>query len=155
MGDIGSRWEIAPRSEQPRAVILDPKCRAPLRKLRKHVSKQHIPQPWIVCRDDIQKFGDEYIRLTAEADGKFKWKDILSALSAKGVKQVLIEGGGVVINDILDQGLANVIIFSISPVLLGRDGVEVSPRLLNPKWLDEGIKLGRDCIFAARCRDMK
>lgn len=45
----------------------------------------------------------------------------------------MIEGGGVVINDILAQKMADVIIVSISPVILGGGGVEVNPKLRKPK----------------------
>src|SRR5215471_1830337 len=109
-GGIGSKWRSAPVKEQPRAVILDPTCRAPLKKMLYRVSKKEVPLPWIFCRDDIQKSGDSYVPMKAYDDGKFKWDDILSTLSAKEVNLVMIEGGGVVINDVLAQQMVDVII---------------------------------------------
>src|SRR5271155_640785 len=101
------------------------------------VSKKQIPSPWIFCRDDIQKHGECYVPMKAYDDGKFKWEDILSTLSAKGVNLLMIEGGGVVINDVLAQRMADIIIVSISPVIMGRDGVGVLPVFQEPEWLED------------------
>lgn len=153
-GGLGSKWRHAPIEEQPRAVILDPNCRARLEKMLYRVSKQQVPSPWIFCRDDIQKSGECYIPMKAYDDGKFKWEDILSTLSSKGVNLVMIEGGGVVINDLVAQRMADVIIVSISPVFLGRDGVGILPVLQEPEWLEDvqGIAVGRDVVVAGRIK---
>ena len=92
--------------------------------------------------------------MKAYDDGKFKWEDILSTLSSKGVNLVMIEGGGVVINDLVAQRMADVIIVSISPVFLGRDGVGILPVLQEPEWLEDvqGIAVGRDVVVAGRIK---
>jgi riboflavin biosynthesis pyrimidine reductase len=151
---VGSRWRHAPIEEQPRAVILDPSCRAPLKKLFYRVSKKQVPSPWIFCRDDIHKSGECHVPMKTYDDGKFKWEDILSTLSAKGANLVMIEGGGVVINDVLAQRIADIIIISISPVFLGRDGVGVLPVLQEPEWLEDvhGITLGSDIVVVGRMK---
>jgi len=153
-GGVGSKWRHAPIEEQPRAVILDPTCRARLKKMFYRVSKKQVPSPWIFCRDAIQKSGECYVPMKAYDDGKFKWEDILSTLSAKGANLVMIEGGGVVINDVLAQRMADVIIISIAPVFLGRDGVGVLPILREPDWLEDvrGITVGRDFVVAGRIK---
>ena len=150
-GGVGSRWQYAPIEEQPRAVILDPRCHARLNKLFDRVSKKQVPTPWILCRDDFQMSGESYVPMKAYDDGKFKWEDILSTLSVKGVNLLMIEGGAVVINDVLAQRMADVIIVSISPVFLGRDGVGIQ-NFQEPEWLEDVqvITLGRDVVFAGR-----
>ena len=55
----------------------------------------------------------------------------MKTLSAKGASLVMIEGGAVVINDVLAQRMADVIIISISPVILGRDGLPTMRRSNN------------------------
>ena len=90
--------------------------------------------PWIFCRDDIQNLGEYYIPMKAYDDRKFKWENILKTLSAKGASLVMIEGGAVVINDVLAQRMADVIIISISPVILGRDGLGTSNNLTREEY---------------------
>jgi 2,5-diamino-6-(ribosylamino)-4(3H)-pyrimidinone 5'-phosphate reductase len=153
-GGIGSKWRLAPFEEQPRAIILDPTCRAPLKKMLYRVSKKQAPAPWIFCRDDVQKSEENYVPMKTYHDGKFKWEDILSTLSAKGANFIMIEGGGVVINDVLSCRIVDVIIVSISPVLLGCGGVGVLPVLGKPEWLEDvqTIVLGKDVVVAGRIR---
>ena len=161
---VGSPWRLAPIQEQPRAVILDPNCRAPLRKIYNLVRKNEIPPPWIICRDDIKKprehYRQKYVPLEAHNNGKFKWDDIMSTLFAKNPRTILIEGGGVVINDVLVERIANVVIISISPVSfgvgvgVGVDGVGVDSIGQEPEWLVDvqRITLGKDIVVAGRMK---
>ena len=153
-GGVGSRWRYAPIENQPRPVILDPTCRASLKKMLDRVSKGQGPSPWILCRDDVRNPGEYYVPMKVRQDGKFKWEDILSTLSAKGINSVVIEGGGIVINDVLAQRMADVIIVSMSPVFLGRDGVGILPDLKEPEWLEDVqvITIGRDVVVAGRIK---
>ena len=161
---VGSPWRLAPIQEQPRAVILDPNCRVPLRKIYNPVRKNEIPPPWIICRDDIKKprehYRQKYVPLEAHNNGKFKWDDIMSTLFAKNPRTILIEGGGVVINDVLVERIANVVIISISPVSfgvgvgVGVDGVGVDSIGQEPEWLVDvqRITLGKDIVVAGRMK---
>jgi len=153
-GGGGSRRRYAPIENQPRPVILDPTCRARLKKMLDRVSKGLTLSPWILCRDDIQNPGEHYVPMKVHQDGKFKWEDILSTLSAKGINSVMIEGGGIVINDVLAQRMADVIIVSISPVILGWDGVGILPFLQEPEWLKDVrvITIGSDVVVAGKIK---
>jgi 2,5-diamino-6-(ribosylamino)-4(3H)-pyrimidinone 5'-phosphate reductase len=155
-GGVGSKWKLGPRDKQPRAVILDPTCRAPLTKMTQMSSKNIIPSPWILCRDDIQGGGGSHIRVQTGQDGKFKWEDILSTLVGKGVETLVIEGGAIVLNDVLRQRIADVVLIAIAPVFLGSDGVGLGPQLQHPEWLEEvrSIFLGRDVILGGRVKKM-
>ena len=68
------------------------------------------------------KANDRYVPLKMY-DGRFSWTEILSTLSIRGIKSVMIEGGASVISDVLSQHLADIIIITIAPVFIGRDGV--------------------------------
>ena len=151
LGGVGSGWRYASIEVQPRAIILDPNCRAPLTKLLNRVSQKKAQSPWIFCREDAQRSGECYVPIKSNNDGKFEWEDILSTLSTNGTGLVLIEGGGVVINDILKQRIADIIIISISPVFLGRDGVGICPVLHEPEWLEDvqGMMVGSDYVIVA------
>ena len=152
MAELEGEWQPAGMDEQPRPVILDPDCRAPLTKLLGCVSKQEAKLPWIFCREETHKLDDCHIPLKTH-DGKFLWGDILSTLSTKGVDSVMIEGGANVINDILTQQIADVIIITIAPVFLGRDGVGILPSL-QEEWLQDvqSIPVGRDIVIAGRVK---
>ena len=101
----------------------------------------------------MPNLGKYHIPMRVYDDGKFRWEEILSTLSAKGVNLVMIEGGGVVINDVLAHRMADVIIIFISPVFLW-DGVDVHAKLPSPEWLDDvqTIQLGRDMAFVGRMK---
>ena len=75
---VVSRWRNAPIAEQPRAVILDPTCRAPLTKILHKVTKRQAHSPWIFCRDDVASRGDGYVPMKASDNGKFIWGNMYS-----------------------------------------------------------------------------
>lgn len=66
----------------------------------------------------------------------------------------MIEGGGKVINDVLSEGVADVIIITIAPVFIGSDGVGVLPELPSPEWLEDiqSISVGGDIVVAGRVK---
>ena len=145
---LDGEWSPAVMDEQPRPVILDPHCRARLPKLLHLVSEGQAKSPWIVCRDDNGKMQSQYIPLPLH-DGRFSWIEILSTLHSRGIKSVMIEGGASVINDVLSQRIADVIIITIAPVFLGRDGVGIAP-ILQQEWLQHttSISIGKDVVIA-------
>jgi 2,5-diamino-6-(ribosylamino)-4(3H)-pyrimidinone 5'-phosphate reductase len=150
----GLQWEwlAAKMEEQPRPVILDPNCRAHLPKLLHLVTLGQAKSPWILCRSDIAQPDDRYIPMKTE-NGQFSWEDILSVLSSRGIKSVMIEGGANVISDVLSQRMADVIIITIAPVFLGRDGVGIAP-VLQEEWLHDThtISIGKDIVIGGRIR---
>jgi 2,5-diamino-6-(ribosylamino)-4(3H)-pyrimidinone 5'-phosphate reductase len=143
VGELDGEWKAAVMDQQPRPVILDPSCRASLSKLLGLVPKGEAKSPWIFCTDTL-KSDDSHIPLKTH-DGRFLWEDILSTLYHKGIKSIMIEGGANVINDILSQRMADVIIITIAPVFLGRDGVGILPALTG-EWLEDIklISVGKD-----------
>jgi 2,5-diamino-6-(ribosylamino)-4(3H)-pyrimidinone 5'-phosphate reductase len=80
----------------------------------------------------------KFIAATDISQHRLDWKDILKALSAEGLKSVMIEGGGDVINSLLVPEYFSVIssvIVTIAPTSLGEGGVVVSPQ----RRLDDGL----------------
>ena len=63
----------------------------------------------------------------------------------------MIEGGANVINDILTHGMADIIIITIAPVFIGRDGVGVGASV-HEEWLHDvhSLSVGRDMVIAGR-----
>ncbi|KAH0542856.1 hypothetical protein FGG08_002811 [Glutinoglossum americanum] len=78
----------------------------------------------------LKNHGGKIIRLPL-VDGKMRWVDILDHLKAEGIKSVMVEGGGTVINSLLaaeHAHLINSLIVTIAPTLLGQGGVVVCPK---------------------------
>lgn len=135
----GLGWE-----GQPRPVIIDPGARwmiTPQSKILRTVQSGKGRAPWVIMAPGIgmdpmrlellKYYGGKYLGLT-EFDKKWRlrWEAILKALAAEGVKSVMVEGGGMVINDLLQPESANFIssvVVTVAPTYLGRGGVGVSP----------------------------
>ena len=152
MNGLDGAWKVARMEEQPRPVILDPHRRAHLPKLFNLASKGEAKSPWIFCREESCVEKDRCFPLKTQ-DGKFSWTQILSVLSSGGIKSVMIEGGASVLNDVLSQGVADVIIITIAPVFLGKDGVGILPAL-KEEWLHDvkSISVGKDIVIAGRVK---
>jgi len=137
--------------EQPRPIILDPNRRARLPKLLHLVGAGQAKSPWIFCREEGEAVDNRHIPLEM-VDGRFSWDDILSHLSSRGIKTIMIEGGSNVISDILSKRLADVIIITIAPAFIGGDGVGIHPALHKEEWLHDtkAIGLGKDMVIAGR-----
>lgn len=165
---------------QPRPVVIDPNARwmlTPESRILKTVHEGKGRGPWIILatgfamdpmRLEMLKFyGGKYLGLP-EFDNRYrlKWEAVLKALSAEGIRSVMVEGGGKVINDLLlanHSHLINSVIVTIAPTYLGREGVLVSPaakrdgsgrpqpvlRFKQVKWQP----MGEDVVMCAKVRD--
>lgn len=102
-------------------------------------------------KDTLEEHGGKYIHVqpttgkASHADGaatpegnaaadvrraRFAWQHILSALHSQGLPSVMVEGGGQIINSLLDpcyHSLVDSVIVTIAPTWLGKGGVVVSP----------------------------
>ena len=110
----------------------------------------------------VEEHGGKYITLDVDEGGRFRWADILAALHKDGIRSVMIEGGGCIINSLLDpenHELVDSVIVTIAPTWLGQGGVVVSPgrrfegptavpaaRLKNTTW----IPLGEDAVLCGQ-----
>lgn len=73
-------------------------------------------------RDAVEQCGGEYI---ASSD----FPHLLQCLAERGVKSLMIEGGGQIINSLMSNhaDLVDVVIVTIAPVYLGQGGVVICP----------------------------
>lgn len=164
---------------QPRPVIIDPGARwliTPQSKILQVVEQGKGRAPWVIMAPGFQMdpmrleilkyYGGKYLGLT-EFDKKWRlrWEAILKALAAEGIKSVMIEGGGMVINEMLQPdnvALISSVIVTIAPTYLGKGGVSVSPlakldetgkpqaalpRFQNVKWQSVG---GDEVVFCGK-----
>ncbi|KAF3936641.1 hypothetical protein ABW19_dt0203703 [Dactylella cylindrospora] len=164
---------------QPRPIILDPSGRwnptegsRVVRTAREGKGKA----PWVVIsgaggigeegmeekKRVVEAVGGAYIVIDAvDGQGRFRWRELLEVLRSEwGVESLMIEGGGKVINSLLeDDGakeLVDAVIVTIAPTWLGKGGVVVSPerrsvgfvptRLKDVKWMP----MGEDVVLCGR-----
>ncbi|KAG7807434.1 hypothetical protein KL921_004192 [Ogataea angusta] len=83
--------------------------------------------------------------LEGELASKFQWIEVFKELKKRSIRSIMVEGGASVINSLLSsrdsrsgQPLIDSLIVTISPIFLGKSGVEVSPckelRLSDVSW---------------------
>ncbi|KAJ4359550.1 2,5-diamino-6-(ribosylamino)-4(3H)-pyrimidinone 5'-phosphate reductase [Didymosphaeria variabile] len=161
---------------QPRPVVLDAKGRWKVgehSKVIKLAKEGRGLGPWVIGAQDapvedgkykaLKDAGGLYTTLPTDSSGHFDWSDILKALGAQGITSVMIEGGGSVINELLNPryiGLVDSVIITIAPVWLGKGGVQVCPdarrneggvkmtvgKLNGARW----VPLGDDVVLCGR-----
>jgi 2,5-diamino-6-(ribosylamino)-4(3H)-pyrimidinone 5'-phosphate reductase len=154
---------------QPRPIVIDPRGRWEFNgesKVMKLASEGKGKAPWIVTscgmeegkRRVLEDVGGRVLQV-GEREGRMEWMEIVDVLAKEGVRSVMIEGGGAVINDLLSVEsfrLVDSVIVTIAPVWLGKGGVQVCPearvddgqrvpvgRLRDVKW----VPLGEDVVL--------
>ncbi|KAJ5587235.1 uncharacterized protein N7459_003000 [Penicillium hispanicum] len=151
---------------QPRPVVIDPSARwdfSDESKLFQLCRQGRGRAPWIVTalpeppvekRALLERYGGQFISLkmnTSDAgQHRIDWNDLLPTLRSCGLRSVMIEGGGQVINSLLEPpslSLIDSVIITIAPTWLGQGGVVVSP----------ARRFGEDgkAVSAARLRNVK
>ena len=89
-------------------------------------------------------------------DGRLRFQSLLEALGRRGVKSVLIEGGGQAVAAAFSEGVVDKVVFFYAPLLLGSEG----RAMIGPLGVDRiaaGCKLhtmevqrvGRDILVSA------
>lgn len=154
---------------QPRPIIIDPHARLHIRpelKILKIVSQGRAKAPWIVVTpgaslhpsavSTLKSHGGEYLMINDfnNETGGFNWEGIFNVLYHEGIKSIMIEGGGLVLSELLKKRysqLVDSVITTIAPTFFGKAGVTVCPdptfdeagkpipnRLKNVKWQPMG-----------------
>lgn len=151
---------------QPRPIIIDPTARwefTEQAKILALVREGRGRAPYIITgnlsppakqKQVLEEHGGKYITLntiSTEAEAhRFDWTAILRSLTNEGLRSVMIEGGGAVINTLLEQssqGFIDSVILTIAPTWLGQGAVVVSPK--------RRFDAGGNAIPASRLRDVK
>lgn len=70
----------------------------------------------------LARHGVEVIGLATDTDHRIALRPLLKELGQRGIKSVLIEGGGRVVASALREGAVNKVLFFYAPLLLGGDG---------------------------------
>lgn len=126
---------------QPIRVVLDTNCRTPLDALVVNEKSK----TYIFTKKDIvtKKFGKnvEIIVCDIDEEGLIDISNMLQILARKGVKSLMVEGGGTIIWNFLKKGFVDDIYVYIGPIIIGGSK---TPTLADGKGIrdeDEKIKL--------------
>lgn len=171
-GGLGKMW-------QPRPVIVDPNGRWPIDsecRMLKTVLAGKGKGPWVVVSPGaditaeqillLKKHGGDFLRIAEfNPAWRLRWSTIFGALAAEGITSIMIEGGGVVLSELLNpeyEDFVDSVIVTVAPVYLGRGGVNVAPdskqdesgkpvAALKPKEV-KWQQLGPDMIMCGKVR---
>ncbi len=144
----------------PTPVVVDSNLRLPLDcKLLNQDSKS----PIVVSRKDadkarkrlLEKAGAKIVQVSPTAKGQVDLVHMLESLASMGIRSLMVEGGARIITSFLNERLANYLVLTIAPVLvgglravsdLGQADPEACLRLTKPrhKWLGEDLVLWGD-----------
>ena len=139
---------ISGATSQPRPIVIDPH----LRWVPSHADKvlevarlnnglapyvltgvepQSLPTTSVAV---LEEHGGKYIYVPATLGSngrmRFDWRDVFNALLHENLPSIMVEGGGQIINSLLDPRFHDSIdsvIVTIAPTWLGQGGVVVSP----------------------------
>lgn len=147
--DPGLNCRIAGAASQPRPIIIDPHLRwkpAHSSRVLETCRNGLGLAPYILTAIEPSEWPTESVQLLHEHGGKFifiasthsgdegrmrfDWRDVFEALGAEGHTSVMVEGGGQIINSLLEptyHQLVDSVIVTIAPTWLGQGGVVVSP----------------------------
>jgi 2,5-diamino-6-(ribosylamino)-4(3H)-pyrimidinone 5'-phosphate reductase len=150
--------------QQPRPIVVDPNARLLIRQdmnVLRVVADGRAKAPWIVVAPQanlhpmavqtLKSHGGEFLMINDYSPqvGGFGWEGIFNVLYREGIRSIMIEGGGVILSDLLKPKHAHLIdsvIMTIAPTYLGKLGVQVAP----DSCLD-----GRGGLLPTRLKDLR
>jgi 2,5-diamino-6-(ribosylamino)-4(3H)-pyrimidinone 5'-phosphate reductase len=130
--------------KQPRPIIIDPDGRLhikPEMKILQAVVEGRGKAPWVIVKRSamlqinsvniLKSYGGEYLQILSEPNGRdISWTNIFKALFGNGLRSIMVEGGGVVLSELLKPHYAHLldsVIVTIAPTFMGKSGTAVSP----------------------------
>ena len=106
---------------QPIRIILDTNCKTPENAL----AVNEKAKTFIFTKNECNKrYGAniEIIKCKTEKNGLIELPSMLATLYKKGIKKLMVEGGGTVIWSFLEQGLVDDMYIFIGPIIIGGKG---------------------------------
>jgi len=125
---------------QPIRIVLDSKCRTPI---DSQVVNQ-ITKTYIITNKRCDKTFDnnvEVIECPKDIDGLINLETMLDILHKRGIKTLMVEGGGTVIWSFLRNGLVDDVYVYIAPIIIGGKMTPTMTDGLGIKSKDELISL--------------
>ncbi len=107
--------------DDPQPVVLDNQLRTPL---DSRLLIEGATKPWIMTSSRASKKRAKALtqagaRIFRSSPGRVKLPGVLQALGGEGIRSIMVEGGAKIITAFLQSHLANGIVITISPLLVG------------------------------------
>jgi 3,4-dihydroxy 2-butanone 4-phosphate synthase/GTP cyclohydrolase II len=146
----------------PVPVVLDSHLRLPvdarLFSLHPHILLATTASPTCAKAQALADAGATLIHLPADKEGQVALAPLLAVLGQQGIASLMVEGGGEVITHFWQQGLANLAVITVAPILLGGVGAIRAPLYqMNGQGLifpslraTQTFQAGRDLILWGR-----
>ena len=124
--------------DDPRPVVVDSHLRFPT---QSRLLQKNNLKPWIACTSEIndekceliQKKGGKILRLPSLSNGWVNLSSLMQQLHDSGIRSLMVEGGARIITSFLRERLADQIILTIVPIILGGfRGVRELESVLSP-----------------------
>lgn len=140
----------------PQPIILDSRLRSPVEANLFHHSSL---TPWIATTEqalperaaNLKGNGAKILRFHPNPQGRVPLPALLTHLAEQGIKSLMVEGGASVITAFLSQGLVDIVILTMAPILVG--GLRAPEKNIQPalKLQDFGSeRAGDDLIIWGR-----
>lgn len=105
--------------QSPQPIVLDSQLRMPA---EARLSQAQDQRCWVVTSPEhaaVAREGVELIGVAADGDGALDLALVMQALWQRGIRSVMVEGGAQVISSFVRAQLADAIVLTVAPVLVG------------------------------------
>ncbi|MCD6488570.1 MAG: dihydrofolate reductase family protein [Desulfurococcales archaeon] len=121
--------------KQPYRIIVDGKLLSPVnsRVFDTKEAPTIVLTSMVVDRNKVEKLRSKGVDVIYVSDKpRFSLSKALEELSKKypDISTILVEGGGMLISQVISEGLADEVFVSVSPWIIGGNGIEYFPRPL-------------------------
>ncbi len=135
--------------QDPQPVVLDTRLRFPG---DAHLARNRRP-PWLLCGPDIdneqrcelEAQGIQVISVAVDARGRLDGPNFLQVLRDRGIQRLMVEGGARVISYFYEEQLADLLVLTVTPLLLAGPRVVAGDekdhplaKILSPRWQQVG-----------------
>ena len=127
-------------SKQPIRIILDTNCKTPADALAVNKKARTFIITSVKCS---KKFNDnvEVINCRTDKEGLIELKSLVELLYNRGIKTLMVEGGGTVIWNFLKEGLFDNFYVYLAPIIIGGNKTPTTANGKGIKSLDDLINL--------------
>ena len=102
----------------PQPIVLDSSQRLPS---DSKICRENNQKPWVLTNSQVKDYQSTFEQIVVDSDneGRVDLESAMSAIYARGIKTLMVEGGAKVISSFLKAQLADAITLTVAPMLVG------------------------------------